>query len=651
MNEEIIFTEIDSIKNNELNNYFLSDLKKDIKLLLDSENDNVHSLFNILEINDDEFVNNDGHLIKYLTTYTKVLIDLCKELKNKDYFLNYNENIVLEKLLNIGTVFNKTKLELELKKKNPIRILKYLLQKQDISINENKFPYFSIANQRFYYDINLKNLKKDKKYDINKNIKSFSISDQISNISAYIIIEKIINLKNEKENAITNETKYENNRFHIAVFGELEHDEYLLAYLKKYMNIELKIDYFRLVNELDYCFFQHENIIYNLQDRVDLTKIFEKYDMVLFLDFSCFYIEQIDTLDKQNNTIPAIDHYSGDINIKEDSISDISDHLLFCFKYLNKLKYSMDNPYAMNYIFDRWLVYNIKELLKQNQLNKNTHVYFYVSQLDDSMDSSYMRDIIYRKEVYNNRNLIILRPNVDDYKYEIRYSTNDKIIITNLWKIVKHYGRELDSLFELYTHKEDFIQDLVKSYLVFDFTDYKSNNEIKYYLELNKSIRENSLVYDFSMRKINEIIDGLKNRKGPEYLKTLNSIFSQCPSLNYILTSYYLYKIDFTNLSIETDVTIINSYKEMIQNISNQRMIFILKSAIYNIIDILENTQYKDYVNVESEINSMFEKYNCFKDKQSFDDMFRYVNNWLDDFKIDCNLKNNINLLGGKNYG
>lgn len=653
MSEKVIFTSNSTVTQTSKKKYLISDVKTKIleQGMLDV-GDSLNDFFDILDNYSEKIIeNNEKYLLKYLRSYTKLLIEICRWLKNNDFCLNYGQSYLLEVLLNIDTEFDKTNLTLKLKQYNPIRILKYLFHKNNIYIGENEYFYFLLGNQRFYYDINssISDNGEDyqKKFDLNKNITAFSIAEQLSTVDAYLIIEKIINRVNEMKENTNCSNKYDQNNekisINIAVFGKLINDKYLIDYLDKYQKIKLTISYFQEKKNLDYYFFQCDDEVFNIQDRSDLYKLFEKYDMVLFLDFPCFYIEEVEMKSSFNSMDSTIRYYADKLS-EDDSLNDIANNLLYCHKNLNKFKYSNENPYFMKYVFDRWFVYNIKEFLKQN--NFNTHVYFYVSMLDDSMDSAYIRDIVFRKEIYNNRSLIVLRPNVENKIFDILYPKNENIILINLWKVMKYYNQELNEYFVMYDNKEDMIQDLVNSYLLFDFTEYSSSSKINYYLKLSDNCLKNRSLREFCFEKIGLLIKDLKDKKTFAQLRITNSIFSQCPSLNYVLLSYYLNEIDFTKLNlVSNDMDLVKMYELIIDKEYNQRMVFVQKSAFYNVIDILENTHYKDKDDIEYEIDRLFSKYGSFKNKESFIEMLSYSKKWLDKYKINCTLKENLDSI------
>lgn len=653
MSEKVIFTSNSTVTQTSKKKYLISDVKTKIleQGMLDV-GDSLNDLFDILDNYSEKIIeNNEKYLLKYLRSYTKLLIEICRWLKNNDFCLNYGQSYLLEVLLNIDTEFDKTNLTLKLKQYNPIRILKYLFHKNNIYIGENEYFYFLLGNQRFYYDINssISDNGEDyqKTFDLNKNITAFSIAEQLSTVDAYLIIEKIINRVNEMKENTNCSNKYDQNNekisINIAVFGKLINDKYLIDYLDKYQKIKLTISYFQEKKNLDYYFFQCDDEVFNIQDRSDLYKLFEKYDMVLFLDFPCFYIEEVEMKSSFNSMDSTIRYYADKLS-EDDSLNDIANNLLYCHKNLNKFKYSNENPYFMKYVFDRWFVYNIKEFLKQN--NFNTHVYFYVSMLDDSMDSAYIRDIVFRKEIYNNRSLIVLRPNVDNVIFKVLYPKNENIIFINLWKVMKYYNQELNKYFVMYDNKEDMIQDLVNSFLLFDFTEYSSSSKINYYLKLSDNCLKNRSLREFCFEKIGLLIKDLKDKKTFAQLRITNSIFSQCPSLNYVLLSYYLNEIDFTKLNlVSNDMDLVKMYELIIDKEYNQRMVFVQKSAFYNVIDILENTHYKDKDDIEYEIDRLFSKYGSFKNKESFLKMLSYSKKWLDEYKINCTLKENLDSI------
>lgn len=653
MSEKVIFTSNSTVTQTSKKKYLISEVKTKIleQGMLDV-GDSLNDFFNIIDNYSDKIIeNNEKYLLKYLRSYTKLLIEICRWLKNNDFSLNYGQSNLLEVLLNIDTEFDKTNLTLTLKQYNPIRILKYLFHKNNIYIGENEYFYFLLGNQRFYYDINssISDNGEDyqKKFDLNKNISAFSIAEQLSTVDAYLIIEKIINRVNEMGNDTNNPNKYDSNNnkidINLAVFGKLINDKYLIDYLDKYQKIKLMISYFQEKKNLDYYFFQCDDEVFNIQDRSDLYKLFEKYDMVLFLDFPCFYIEEVEMKSSFNSMDSTIRYYADKLS-EDDSLNDIANNLLYCHKNLNKFKYSNENPYFMKYVFDRWFVYNIKEFLKQN--NFNTHVYFYVSMLDDSMDSAYIRDIVFRKEIYNNRSLIVLRPNVDNVIFKVLYPKNENIIFINLWKVMKYYNQELNKYFVMYDNKEDMIQDLVNSFLLFDFTEYSSSSKVNYYLKLSDNCLKNRSLREFCFEKIGLLIKDLKDKKTFAQLRITNSIFSQCPSLNYVLLSYYLNEIDFTKLNlVSNDMDLVKMYELIIDKEYNQRMVFVQKSAFYNVIDILENTHYKDKDDIEYEIDRLFSKYGSFKNKESFIEMLSYSKKWLYEYKINCTLKENLDSI------
>lgn len=653
MSEKVIFISNSTVTQTGKKKYLISKVKtKILKQGMLDVGDSLNDFFDILDNYSDKIIeNNEKYLLKYLRSYTKLLIEICRWLKNNDFSLNYEQSNLLEVLLNIDTEFDKTNLTLKLKQYNPIRILKYLFHKNNIYIGENEYFYFLIGNQRFYYDINssINDNGEDyqKTFDLNKNITAFSIAEQLSTVDAYLIIEKIINRVNEMKENMNCSNKYDQNNekisINIAVFGKLINDKYLIDYLDKYQKIKLTISYFQEKKNLDYYFFQCDDEVFNIKDRSDLYKLFEKYDMVLFLDFPCFYIEEVEMKSSFNSMDSTIRYYADKLS-EDDSLNDIANNLLYCHKALNEFKYSNENPYFMKYVFDRWFVYNIKEFLKQN--NFNTHVYFYVSMLDDSMDSAYIRDIVFRKEIYNNRSLIVLRPNVDNAIFKVLYPKNENIIFINLWKVMKYYNQELNKYFVMYDNKEDMIQDLVNSFLLFDFTEYSSSSKINYYLKLSDNCLKNRSLREFCFEKIGLLIKDLKDKKTFAQLRITNSIFSQCPSLNYVLLSYYLNEIDFTKLNlVSNDMDLVKLYQSIIDEERIERMVFVQKSACYNIIDILENTHYKDKDDIEYEIDRLFSKYGSFKNKESFMKMLSYSKKWLDEYKINCTLKENLDSI------
>lgn len=579
---------------------------------------------------------------EYFIAYNRFFLHLVKTRFYEDRESCKAMIPVVFSLLNIGSVFNKKEFTLKVDKRNPLYILMNLMQKgkldRNIDTNNNNF-YFTIANERYY--INYENSIEDDIQLKNGNIilNNFKNINQLSRIESFRIIEKCINYKEEvglgKDEIIK-----------IAIFGKMENQDILEQYLEQYKRIKIEIDEFNSRVDLDRLVFESPNKeIVNLLDKDDMSTLFSLYDMILFFDMPVFYIRKIEDKDRAIGVLKNLFLSLETIDMTESKpFEDILNDFMYIYKILNSYIFLNHHVNNFKYIYDRWLVFNTKEVLKSNDSLSKKHVYFYASILDESMNTAYMRDVMFKKEIYNHRNYAVLRPNIDiGVKYDFIKKTdmiycvkdienhiNKNVIKISMWKMLKSEERNIRKYFFNYKEKSQMIDELSRSYIIVDFDSYYNEKKIFYAYSL-KYITDQQLK-KYCDKSIDIIIKGLKKKNNYILNKFSNSIFSDAKFINDILIYYYLNILDFSSIEWSEELKFEDSLK----------LNYIQKSSIYNMIDILETTIYK-YQN--SDINNnmidLYNRYSCFKKDDNFT-ILDYFQKWFYHIGIDSQALKNI---------
>ena len=130
--------------------------------------------------------------------------------------------------------------------------------------------------------------------------------------------------------------------------------------------------------------------------------------------------------------------------------------------------------------------------------------------------------------------------------------------------------------------------------------------------------------------------------------KFANSVFSEAKSLNYVMLYYFIDQINFSNIRL-------GSFDEIIKNKENgiNNLNYVQKTSISNLLDILENTVYKenDTLRIANSIENIF-KNNFSSNEENIEQLISYIDKWTDIYKIKSQINNNLKILkeGKCNY-
>lgn len=612
----------------------------------------------------------------YFSYYIYLLLQIVKnELENNDVpFSTYS--CPINAFLNFDINFDKQGYCLTAKNRNPLYLAVLYSKYFDLenkarlfNLNYRFHNYFTVENERFY--LNVDNIPWDSVHEefslesaINNSqdimLKNYINNGQLSKVEGYRIIEKCINFKREQYRLGKIDDNDSISMF-VAVFGTLKNKDILKSYLSKYQHIYLNITEFRNESKLDKMIFINDDIVYNLASRNDLKDILKKYDMVLFMDQPAFYSRLLSEKEKRVSTKIAgckifIDNYSNLKSIEEMDIFNKIDILKNIYKLVEDLNSLSDQMVCFNYNYDKYFVSNVMQAL--DDLKKTeyySHVYFYISQIDATENIFNNKDVLFKKEIYNQRDLIVLRPETKNEQANVFNNLNDEYIsdvfndkkyTINLWKILKFDEYNLDTFFELYDNKEKMIDELVNSYAYLDFKNYQIDNEILLNGDIT-NISETSL-RNYCKRMLCNMKKALHDNMSYVVKKFANSVFSEAKSLNYVMLYYFIDQINFSNIRL-------GSFDEIIKNKENgiNNLNYVQKTSISNLLDILENTVYKenDTLRIANSIENIF-KNNFSSNEENIEQLISYIDKWTDIYKIKSQINNNLKILkeGKCNY-
>lgn len=651
--EEKKINEIEYIGINDLRNYFEKNFSNSCLEVFDD----FIKLF-LTKIEDKKTLSD------YFTTYIYLLLQIInKEIEdNSEPFSSYSN--IINYFLHLDTIFDKGNYELIVKNKNPLYLATLYSRYYDLKNDNDKLfsleyrfhNYFSFENERFY--LNVDDIDWNHQYqglsfeEILSNVESIKLknynnTNQLSKVEAYRIIEKCINYKREKCSLYG--LNYEEIiDLSVAVFGTLENKNLLIDYLSKYENINLEITEFKNNPRIDKMIFNNDRSIYNLASRKDLKEIFENYHMVLFMDQPAFYNRLLSEKEKRYRTKLSackifIKNYADKKDIdKLDNFTKI-DIIKNVYKLVEDLNSLSDQMVCFNYHYDKFFISNAVKALSDIR-DEYSNVYFYISQIDATENIFNNKDILFKKEIYNQRDLIVLRPQMKNEHFGLYSRLKNEIIYEkkyyiNTWKIMKFDECYLDTFFDLYDDKEQMIHELVDSYISFDFENYEEDNLIFFSKNLSK-ISKNPLK-KYCENTLEKMTNGLKKNVSYILKKFANSIFSESKNLNYIMLYYFIDKIDFSNL-------IFSNFDDKSDDKANDRvnnLNYVQKTSINNVLEILENTIYKEEEKsrVADSIDDIFIKY-VTTDVNETRELVDYLDKWLQIYKVKSQTNDNLNI-------
>ncbi len=571
-----------------------------------------------------------GNVESYLALYYKMLYQI---IKNYDDIMLNNEAVnsfynFLNIILNLDISYNKNNMRISIGSMNPLKVIKSYLFEKDLYTNKKSYYYFSIANQRFYYDMNSRfNLT-------SKVFKCLSKRKGLSRVYSYRLIEKVVNYIRERYQEDIDEIK-KNITIKISIFGELYETEILLAYFKL-KNVTLIIDQFEEKKDLGKYIFENKNCTseeykrINLLDVNDFNKMMDCYDIVLFLDLASFY-ELVKESEKL--TSKAVFNIIKDREIENvQNIVDIN-YLLYAYKSLVELKNFENYPYSLKYMYDRTLIDFVRSIVLQR--NEESHIYFYISNLDEDLEYYHMSNLFFREEIYNNRELMVLRPcnNLCYINCSRDFETNNienRIFRINIWKLLKNNESKIQEILnEKLFNQEKTIDFLGHSYFYLRFRDV---NKIEYNISYNKNL--NQTIINICEKEIEQIVRLLRENDDFTLIKFSNALFSQAEDELYVLLAYYLHMFDFSDFKI-------NGNLNWLTDCNSLKLNYKQKTILNMMIEQFENSQFRTSQSKIEFYNQITDQYFGGRIEQK-DKLFYGFGNVLKHFNINCKFLYNL---------
>lgn len=611
-------------------------------------------------------------VFNYLEKYYLFLTTYMDEIYSSDILCNEETEATLnlQSVLCIDCEYNKSSQKLTIGKKNPLYIIEAISNYYNLTYNIRNF--YAIDGRRYYIDFEKGNFNDTHNALIHnalnnlKSVELFPIDNtlyfQNQNIG-FKLIDACVDLKNKVNLNNTNG----NSNYNIAIFGnDIKNDtsiEYAKEYLEKHESIIIeKIDSFIHSKELGRTIFKNEKMqeeIYDISISSDIASLTNKYDIILFQELPVLYKEnqtRKELEQTKRNKISALQTLKKLLEMPD--IQNNHSKELDVFKNINTILNTFNEINEKGYVVE--YSYNIDvPLLYSKKLSNyafktlNKDIFFY---LPNMTHYSYLENNEYlncKGELFNQKSsykvgLTLLNDSaINLFSKHLNISKDVQLIFNiSLYDILKSDECIITSFLNKYKVQKpaEIIKELKNSYVTLDFSNYRINKEILYSFNLS-DISDNSLkaYCENCIRNLMECLKKYKSNKDTNIIINFkNAIFESAENLESVILSVIFDNIDFRYL---TFLPKIKSAKDNTQLSNNPLNIFNYKTALYQIMNQINTTVFKDvYNHPKTDILSFFIQRN-FNNEKLNESLINFAVNFQEQLGTNFQLKCNFGLI------
>lgn len=611
-------------------------------------------------------------VFNYLEKYYLFLTTYMDEIYSSDILCNEETEATLnlQSVLCVDCEYNKSSQKLTIGKKNPLYIIEAISNYYNLTYNIRNF--YAIDGRRYYIDFEKGNFNDTHNALIHnalnnlKSVELFPIDNtlyfQNQNIG-FKLIDACVDLKNKVNLNNTNG----NSNYNIAIFGtDIKNDtsiEYAKEYLEKHESIIIeKIDSFIHSKELGRTIFKNEKTqedIYDISISSDIASLTNKYDIILFQELPVLYKEtgtRKELEQTKRNKISALHTLRKLLEMPD--IQNNHSKELDVFKNINTILNTFNEINEKGYVVD--YSYNIDiPLLYSKKISNyafkvlNKGISFY---LPNMTHYSYLENneyLNYKAELFNQKSsykveLPLLNDSVTNlFSKHLNVSKDVQLIFNvSLYDVLK-FDEYIIANFLNKHHPQksaDIIKGLKDSYITLDFSNYKEEKKVLYFFNL--SFTSNDSLKTYCENYIKNLIKYLKeskdNRDTSVIINFKNAIFESAENLESIILSVIFENIDFRRLAFSTKI---ESPKDNTQLPNNPLNIFNYKTSLYQIINQINTTVFKNiYNHPKTDIFSFFTQWN-FNDEKFNKSLISFIINFHEQLGVSSQLKCNFDLI------
>lgn len=611
-------------------------------------------------------------VFNYLEKYYLFLTTYIDEMHTSDILCNEETETIfnLQNALCVDCEYDKSLQKLIVGKKNPLYIIEVISNYYNLTYNIRNF--YVIDGRRYYIDFEKDNFNDTHNTPIHEalnNLKSVELSPidntlcfQNQNIG-FKLIDACIDLNNKVNlNNINSDSNY-----NIAIFGNNVKNEISIEYAKEYLEknksiIIEKVDNFINSKELGKTIFRNEKTqeeVYDISISSNIASLISKYDIILFQELPALYkengarkeleqtkINKINALQTLRKLLEMPDIQNN--HSKELDIFKNINTILNTFNEINEKGYVVDYSYNI----DIPLLYS-KKLSNYAFKTLNKDIFFY---LPNMTHYSYLENNEYlncKAELFNQKSsykvgLPLLNDSaINLCSKHLNISKNPQLIFNiSLYDILKSDEYIITSFLNKYKVQKfaEIIKELKNSYVTLDFSNYRINKEILYSFNLS-DISDNSLKA-YCENCIRNLMGCLKkyesNKDTNMIINFKNAIFESAENLESVILSVIFDKIDFRYLTFSSKI---ESLKDNTQPLNNPLKGFNYKTSLYQIINQINTTLFKDiYNHPRTDIFSFFNQWN-FNDEKFNKTLINFIINFHEQLGVDSQLKYNFELI------
>lgn len=322
--------------------------------------------------------------------------------------------------------------------------------------------------------------------------------------------------------------------------------------------------------------------------------------------------------------------------------------ILNTFNEINEKGYVVDYSYNI----DIPLLYSKKiSNYAFKVLNKGIFFYFpnmtHYSYLENNEYLNYKAELFNQKSSYKVE-LPLLNDSVTNlFSKHLNVSKDVQLIFNvSLYDVLK-FDEYIIANFLNKHHPQksaDIIKGLKDSYITLDFSNYKEEKKVLYFFNL--SFTSNDSLKTYCENYIKNLIKYLKeskdNRDTSVIINFKNAIFESAENLESIILSVIFENIDFRRLAFSTKI---ESPKDNTQLPNNPLNIFNYKTSLYQIINQINTTVFKNiYNHPKTDIFSFFTQWN-FNDEKFNKSLISFIINFHEQLGVSSQLKCNFDLI------
>ena len=611
-------------------------------------------------------------VFNYLEKYYLFLTTYIDEMHTSDILCNEETETIfnLQNALCVDCEYDKSLQKIIVGKKNPLYIIEVISNHYNLTYNIRNF--YVIDGRRYYIDFekdNFNDIHNTPIHEALNNLKSVELSPidntlcfQNQNIG-FKLIDACIDLNNKVNlNNINSDSNY-----NIAIFGNNVKNEISIEYAKEYLEknesiIIEKVDNFINSKELGKTIFRNEKTqeeVYDISISSNIASLISKYDIILFQELPALYkengarkeleqtkINKINALQTLRKLLEMPDIQNN--HSKELDIFKNINTILNTFNEINEKGYVVDYSYNI----DIPLLYS-KKLSNYAFKTLNKDIFFY---LPNMTNYSYLENNEYlncKAELFNQKfsykvGLPLLNDSaINLCSKDLNISKNPQLIFNiSLYDILKSDEYIITSFLNKYKVQKfaEIIKELKNSYVTLDFSNYRINKEILYSFNLS-DISDNSLKA-YCENCIRNLMGCLKkyesNKDTNMIINFKNAIFESAENLESVILSVIFDKIDFRYLTFSSKI---ESLKDNTQPLNNPLKGFNYKTSLYQIINQINTTLFKDiYNHPRTDIFSFFNQWN-FNDEKFNKTLINFIINFHEQLGVDSQLKYNFELI------